>query len=57
MLPVEDFYARQLHVALEGSHVIDESTIIEILLTINNAELAKIKEAYLTSKSTYEFPS
>jgi len=56
MLPVEDFYAHEFHVSLEGSHVIDENTIIEILITINNAELAKIKGAYKKSKSTYMNP-
>jgi len=45
MTPIHEFYASEVHHALSGIGT-NESTIIEVICTLSNAELHYVKVAY-----------
>jgi Annexin len=48
MMPLEQYYAKELHSAMVGLGT-NEHTLIEILCSVNNAQMQAIKTCYLQS--------
>lgn len=49
MTPLPEFYAKEIHHALSGIGT-HESTLIEVLCSLNNSEIHYIKQAYQSRK-------
>jgi annexin A7/11 len=52
MMPLEQYYAKELHNAMAGLGT-NEETLIEILCSVNNAQMQAIKNFYQQSNSYF----
>jgi annexin A7/11 len=52
MMPLEQYYAKELHNAMAGLGT-NEETLIEILCSVNNAQIQAIKSFYQQSNNYF----